>query len=574
MHDILELPDQQGNYASAVAYGFTEENSMALGGSPRSNSASASNISTDKRRKDAFRVEEPLLPSSQPATVVRRPTSVSFPEVALEFVPDPPNDSSEADRTFFHDVIVQIATEEERKLENEQLSHVDTEGRIPIPDILPYHPLVPWETSKPDRIEQQLIDYLDSLQRWHGASKIDRTLSWTAFPVNLGRVAIVETVDDPRYLTDVLADMDLNDVISSESLLWKPAGLRILDDMAEEEDKLEAVAYPIEDGIKDLSSAVLKRRIETEHGRLSEPVQKRHHVEPLEPPSAYLPPSVSRPSCSVELLGSRHSSPLNRKMRLDKLEAREEVSILSPSMSRFLQTRNISWPLAPNTENRPLPSPPMDVSGESNTRTELLEIGRPSPRPPTPSIATVRPAKPFIMSLNLIMTHRPLLRDIKSRYPSAQLIERDFASASDGAFRNADIILSPSTGLVFSTLQRIKQKPLPGQAATTGIKERLVALSTSHERLICLIAEGSNENNVHNIDDHDCDSLAGLSAFATTLEADVQIIYVPGGTPELAAWVVSCMAQHCVSSNAHLLATETVVSSAVPRYRIVVLTDD
>jgi len=162
-----------------------------------------------------------------------------------------------------------------------------------------------------------------------------------------------------------------------------------------------------------------------------------------------------------------------------------------------------------------------------------------------PSLPSPLPKTTIILSSILFSTQRSLIVELKHLYTDLSFIERDFSTLKPPLGNEADIITSPSTGLVLTTLQKIKQKPLPGQEPLHyGIKERLIDLSVRYERLIILVAESSSTSDVaRDLDDNDCFALSEMMGFAAALDAGVQVIYVPGGNKELATWTVYCIAQ-------------------------------
>ncbi|KAI9832220.1 MAG: hypothetical protein M1826_002224 [Phylliscum demangeonii] len=152
-------------------------------------------------------------------------------------------------------------------------------------------------------------------------------------------------------------------------------------------------------------------------------------------------------------------------------------------------------------------------------------------------------------------------RRIEQLVPAIDLIERDFGAGQGFRLRGgleheavvaaagapgdeADILLSPGTGLVWTTLQRIKQRPLPGQKVLLGgIRERIECIHRRYERLIVLVSEGqvdcaSAEKPVMGdetgtqtscstsiLDESDCNALVGLMRFGASLihETHVEI---------------------------------------------------
>lgn len=197
---------------------------------------------------------------------------------------------------------------------------------------------------------------------------------------------------------------------------------------------------------------------------------------------------------------------------------------------------------------------------------------------PAPTITPPSTQRPFVVS-SAFLSQRRLSRRVEQLFPTAELIERDFGPEPTSARKpsasmyrsdipsEADIILSPGTGLIWTTLQRIKQRPLPGQPSTSqnSVRERIQRIHLRYERLVVLISEAAEADTEPNeLDEGDCTALTELMGFAASLGEDavVEIRYIPGGEDELAHWIVACMIQHAVpeEQNVKLLQEETGVS--------------
>lgn len=154
------------------------------------------------------------------------------------------------------------------------------------------------------------------------------------------------------------------------------------------------------------------------------------------------------------------------------------------------------------------------------------------------------PPSSFIVSSSLLQ-RRPFLKQIEPLHPKADLIYRDYNLPHSTA-AEADIILSPSTGILLTTLQQIKQAPLPGQAARSPVKERIAALQGRYERLVVLVSEGLREDSefARPEDTRDKDTLRDLEVFAAMLEGEVLVTFVRGGEQTLARGVVERMAEY------------------------------
>lgn len=188
------------------------------------------------------------------------------------------------------------------------------------------------------------------------------------------------------------------------------------------------------------------------------------------------------------------------------------------------------------------------------------------------------------------------MRHISVLYPAASIIERDFTSqaglltsrsslsnkkgTSSGPMEaeEADILLSPSTSLILTSLQKIKQRSLPGQAMRNPVKERIQRVALRCERLLVFVSEGrpppappttildhfspTHKSSVsppaHTLHDRDCEAITQLTSFSATLNTDITVTYISGGEEDLAKWVVAAMHRYGIdSAKANLLQDET-----------------
>jgi hypothetical protein len=119
-------------------------------------------------------------------------------------------------------------------------------------------------------------------------------------------------------------------------------------------------------------------------------------------------------------------------------------------------------------------------------------------------------------------------------YPNAGHVERDLNSIEDAP--EADIILSPGTGLILTSLQKIKQKALPGQGfQLTGIRERITRLAMRYELIVVLVGDAIND--AIDLDQSDCDAAADFVSFCSSCKTEVQVNYIPSGDESMAAWI-------------------------------------
>jgi hypothetical protein len=176
----------------------------------------------------------------------------------------------------------------------------------------------------------------------------------------------------------------------------------------------------------------------------------------------------------------------------------------------------------------------------------------------------------FIVSSTFFI-QRHLMRRLQALYPSATPIERDLSSSLEDGIpdpnleNEADLLLSPSTGLLWTTLPSIQQKSLPNQKkARSSIRDRIAGVAMRYERLIVLVSSGLpsprghvDEPDSRSLNKYDSLALVDLMAFTQTLEDEIQVLYVPGGEAGLAQWMVKMMIKYRFDADVRILEDST-----------------
>lgn len=555
-----------------------------------------------RRRAAELKVEVPLTPPQGFPSAVRSPTkdakSVSFPDDMLEYITYPAEtpskyesgngvlDSENDFDAFFEEDLGPIAKKVEWRAENEQLQEADTTKRVEVPHLDFEDPVAPWNalclkaSLKKDGISTELqaqarllsrcaSEELRLVQKWPESKKQDMELTWWAFPRNISKEAVKETIQYDAALNQVMGSSSLADVdiIDSGSLAWKLEGLRILDQPDDEEEEISP--WHFEPG-GDLVSLLQKRKLEMADN-LEDSIYQTHESVSKEN-AIYQPPQKKRADGdTVYTLAAQESNFMFGGM-----------FSTSKSLDQFMKVSSGVM----NVEQHPK----AQQSGKEEQQKPFKDNAtipdatkRPPPPFSAPPIPNEHPRKPFIVSSSLLTRRRELVRTIQKLYPTAFLVERDYTKPhlSSTTSRGPpppppaepDLILSPSTGLLLTSLQRIKQRALPGQQSTataSGInfQTELAQCAAKLPHLMVLIsasaAPPSSTNNtstaavedraaaagtsheLESLDARDCDALAALHGFAASLRGHVTIAYVPGGSDgtNLARWIAGAMAAY------------------------------
>ncbi|OTA03987.1 hypothetical protein A9Z42_0045250 [Trichoderma parareesei] len=284
---------------------------------------------------------------------------------------------------------------------------------------------------------------------------------------------------------------------------------------------------------------------------------------------------------------TRDSPDLNRPARrkLDDdaqrlLPKSYDTSATSILLHNFMELRGIKRPRL-NTQP-PAASQPGDVSpsklakglpGSNNHKATLREVIKEIPPAPAPQFELPSEKASIIISVDL---PRQILRRMESSWTPEKLIDMDYSRHNTqnwppGASRpkevmsplsfEADVSLSPSTGIVITNILKVRQRPLPGSQNLAPLRERVQKVSQKYETLIVLVSESNSQGEVMGtLVPSDTAAYADFVSFAVALDGDVDVQFVPGATGTMASWILAYMCRHsseCVALSRFLTSEET-----------------
>lgn len=553
------------------------------------------------------KVEGPLTPMILERRFPSDAKSKSANKALLKIISEIPLETSRLDELpsddvdiFCEEVIAPIGDKVEQRIEQEQLLAADTEQRVPIPVMDFSRPLPPWKALnqiyKPgdNNPHKKFISNLKnthlSKHSWPAIRKFERQLRWDPFLVTLASIEAEEGVQDDGSV-DTFLEQD--DCIDHDMLIRKPEGLRILDCSKSDDEDIDINRSPQK---LDLDSLICRRELQREEANEDSSEAEMEARELVKPEKSKGVPTHSSTSAS------------RRDMEEPRNLVEESFSALN-ALENFMSTRNgegrkpalIAQNHYPKmklgaSRDTKLPKERGILAAEGATQKPIITM------PPFPFPQYILPSNPgfFVVSM-IFLQSRKLARRVQRLYPRAILIERDFSlhSAEPENFTispgslikqgsrsqkrmelemqpvnlestmadEADVLLSPGTGLLWTNLQKIKQRSLPGQISRSSIRDRIIRAAKRYERLVILIGEGNDstidlngddaiQTSLNPITDGDCAALAEFMAFCSTLQEDVQALFVPGGDEQLAQWIVATMAKYG-SDNMSLVQDET-----------------
>ncbi|KAK4899934.1 hypothetical protein LTR27_002695 [Elasticomyces elasticus] len=574
-------------------------------------SGDSSNPFVKPKRFEDMKADVPLLPTS--ATWQSSPEkSKGFPNQIRSLIPLPDSDMSILDSRvadqdvgdFVNEVIMPLAESALAQAGNERLVEIDTTMRVPIPPIDNALPLAPWTLYDQPGIDGSTLDLQRGLMSftkrevlknetsWSGVSKLERTMGWSPFATRLGKVKIDEVFDDDgssaRYMADLVMDGDLD----IDRLISKAERLRILDGHESDDDEIEPANFEFEEVDDNQTSAITehgtshvqpspKAATEAEH---SKPTVPTPVAEPLRIDMQTLLRKRKQELESTTTKGHAMNTGIDalpenvtKKPRLQAADlpslAKSGSLFTAGGITSFMQLQGNKLSTRAQTDERVVvqtqPAAPPAVMVQPVQEAKRNDVHVP---PQCPKLLDQNRAIQVVVSTKTL-TDRVLVKQLDTLLPGLEMIERVHvpqaarglnAPSENVAPMEADITISPAAGLLTTTLQKLNQKPLPGQANFYGVREHVANVAVRYEKLIVLVAQtqqlaGEEGPEIRNLTERDCDALSDFMAFTATLDADIEVRLVPGSTSEIAKWIAATISHHAsgIRDGMKLLSDET-----------------
>lgn len=550
---------------------------------------SSSSPRARKRPRD-LHVEPPLTPQhrgdSSPGdgSTVNAAKRVKFDPKLLQISSSPDMDT--ADQLLEHDhrqgevdfqeAIVTAAEMVKYQVQNEELAEFDTTLRVQVPQLEKIRPqcceITDGSHTKLTTVTDlsgpasgsSSTELLGDLRKWSGVSKLEHSLPWAPFPTYLAKVKLVEEFDNgylERYLAEMKIRQDVEEV-DLESFILSNAGQYPKSFSDSNDEEIEPIILEDDEELTQLTNAEPNFQDKQKHSNaipesaMTNLLQKRqaefavHHEFQHQEGAADALRVIKKP-----LLQSPSRTDLMQSHGLAQfMQLQGRTSVLSPPSHQIVKGPNTSAPhvaaqiLAPAAV-----MVPQTADMESCAKTPVSI--------PVPDIRHDQQGTIPVVVSPAFMSNRQLVRRLQTTLPGIDFVERDATILGQiqqvsGKQGDAEITISPSTGVLMTTLQKLKQKPLPGQTSFFGIRDRIAAASTRYERLFVLVSDGitvSNETGAiaRPLDELDCDALADLPGWTHLLDPDVQITHVAGGEQELANWLAATVS-HCGVSDGRI----------------------
>lgn len=523
--------------------------------SPFKNQEDSPKISRLKR--EYLKVDENLTPESCAPEYPKSTELESILEVSSH---DPNNnqDLLEFDCNFAEETFLPAYKVTTQKVEQEDLIEADVLCRVDVPNMDFSKVEPPWKIFEKATLQNTAASFLESAllnecikngdSLWSELNLTNDKLNWDPFPGYIEEKCIKEDKiqQDDSIWDDFIPPDDSNSVLSSSSVVWKHEGLSIV----KEDNKYEETicfCYSHETIPGSISSLVKKRKLQIEEKKAPNP-QKYISENSIadQACSSQLSPEIEQPNN----FGNSHSLGLLSGAFSARNAVDNYLQIRGSKRRKLTECPYFNT----NGQEKQVPQDFRIGVQKGQTTAALVQL---SPQQnyailPAPSLCQKRPASVILASS--LLERRLLIKKVEELLPQLKLVERDFSVhktvtnlrenvANTQNFyplaNEADIIVSPITGFILTTLQKIKQKPLPGHKTQSAIRVRLNSIRLKYENIIVFVSEGRADKHATRLDVRDCLALSELTSFTVSLFKFATVLYIGGGEETLAQWLAS-----------------------------------
>lgn len=497
-----------------------------------------------KRNLDGHKIDLPIMPN-----VSHGEQPLSGPEAFGAFV-DEELDIEGLTRKFvenfsddhFEDDLVNLADSAMRTVEQEQLQAIDAIARVAVP-IMDFSIPEPEWTRLGDNGEAILKwiqcgnDRIFRFPKWPRDTVTESKLVWRPIGSGASSISTKETINATEALIEsFIAPLDSGNIPNSLDFVQKRDRLTVLDHNTEH-DEIEVQVEKLKQSTNVAPETGRKRALNAPDKTISK--------------KPCLSASYTGDNGQSLLLGGSPGASaklLSNFMELHAPKAKLSVSKYFPSV----KDPGSLLPRNPKPSEKPCGLGERDVAA----KTEFVPHSKPATRAPYPTFEPISTPLTIFISLS---APRHLIRALEGLLPSLTVMERDYNKHNTSVWSpgsvsrtevipplafDADLTLSPSTGIVTTSMIMVRQKPRP-QSAKNGLQERIERIALRYDRLIVLIGgEGGPDETLLEMASSDTVALTDFQGFASGLECNTLVYSIGGGDDTLSRWVASLVCRY------------------------------
>lgn len=241
-----------------------------------------------------------------------------------------------------------------------------------------------------------------------------------------------------------------------------------------------------------------------------------------------------------------------------------DTSATSILLYNFMELRGIKRPRLDTISSEAcqiagnLPSESINEAYSTDIATELpttiaeAMVPATSPKLEIPSVMAY-----FIVSVDL---PRSILRQLEQTWSPESLLDIDYSEhiampqpsesaqckeTISGLSFEADISLSPLTGIIVTNILKVRQRPLPGSQAQAPLRDRVQKVSQKYETLLVLVSESHPSGEFSGaLAPSDIAAYADFVSFTVALDGDINVQLIPGAEQTMASWISAFLSRN------------------------------
>lgn len=493
---------------------------------------------------DDHKLDLPLLPSVSPEEQSLHGPDVfgsfvaeelNIEELTTEFVENFSDGRFEKELADAADLTMKI-------IEQEQLQAADAIARVTVPVMDFSIPDPEWARlgNNGEAIFKWIQcgnDELFRFPKWPRDSVTESKLIWRPIGPGASTVSTNEAIDAADALVETFFEpLSSGDVSNSLDFVQSRERLAILDHNTED-DEIEAQVKKPKQRKESSLEISAKRPLGVEGNTSSKKPRSSARSSDVNGQSLLLGDS---PGASAKLLSNF--------MELHAPKKKWSVSKYFPAANEAAGV------LPPRPE--PTEKPLVSIERKIVAKTDAVSRFKSAARAPYPSFKPVSTPLTIFISLT---APRHLLRALEGHLPGLTLMERDYNKHNTSVWSpgsvsrtevvpplafDADITLSPSTGVITTSMIMVRQKPRP-QSGKNSLQERVEKVSLRYDRLIILVGgEGGRDDTFRELPPSDAVAVTDFQGFATGLDCNALAYYIGGGDDTLSRWIASLVCRH------------------------------
>ncbi|KAB5532770.1 hypothetical protein GE09DRAFT_1227946 [Coniochaeta sp. 2T2.1] len=445
------------------------------------------------------------------------------------------------------------------EIEQEKLEPLDGSVRVEVP-VLDFSKSEPeWVKLNGDskaifKAIPRESDVSFSASKWTRKLIHESKMTWNFWKTQLPKPEEEEPIDDAALLDKFLRlDEEANLPTSSDYVRKKP-GLRVLDDDPDDDEEIEAFVVTAE-------APQAPQVPQTPQGDWLSLLKKRKPFVSGD--------SAKQKTTSKRKLSGEHSSSVGALKVPTNLLAQEEEGAAATLLDNYLE---LHAPKKPKLDSpffkKPDPAPataPQPAKRAVDKPPAQPEVDIPAAQLfPCPEILDTDMPVRLITAVTL---SRTMITHLERFLPGIQMIDRDYNAHNTSVWmpgsvrrsevvasalaNEADLILSPSTGIILTTMIKVRQRYMPGgsRSQRPHLTTRVEAVAARYERLIVLVSEDNRlDESANDLASADAAAFADFQGFAAALSCEVVVMYVGGGPETLAKWAAAMVARYAAGS--------------------------